>query len=789
MSKQSLDDFLKEMAAEPKTLRWDVIAAFDRDKTNYLLLQEYISRFNTASIIPPFDSFVGVGGNVVHHLRDVQFDSPRLWFDKAALRDSQARCAMRTVGGFVYETVNTQGTLRAEIKRLGVIDGVVGPVMTMIIYLVNAPGHATSHGSVELDLAGNGAASFFFTGVDTRFEAVKLGEHLNKEMEKLEDPQKKFTLGELRLNPEDALQPGEFLILTRPARGAAVRGADNFGDGEVLLLIGLDDRTGDVPLNNDSLPYFLPEGFSSNLVISFEQVVSRMLLDKLTSLKAFSKLEYRGVDAGKFKRYEATGGRIDSGSALPVIVVGAPPAAGVAGTEIPFVSSEPWTFTLFDGAMVIRWAGSVETRGIAGHKYLAGGIIEEKIYDATVRVDWNLKCTFTPTLATDQEGRSIIRLESKVDKEFHCEITGGEGSRDQRPLLESFLATYQFPVMALESLAAELDNLSLSIDAFRLNGLLFANDSVVVPRAIHQPGDLTALGELAPQLITHRLSDNEPVVVANGTFTFEVIPPLEGVQWSVAALDGDPTGEEYVGAIENGVYKAPTAASFNFAYRRVIVTASKGDWSAKAMVHVVASPVSVFPLANTVNLSVPDDEEGGYLVWAGSANKQALDWTLSGNAGGRLELDENADVQDARVYYAPIEFPDDSNEELDQAIRIDRIEVKQGDGPPVVCEMFLPKLATPNCFFRYTEEEDGIQFSFWGTKNDGSEMELSPVNWYKLSGKGDLSQSGKYTPPAAGGEHYIAVAAFYDTGFIPFWNFVIIPLPLATLLSLQERDL
>lgn len=60
MSKQSLDDFfLKEMAAEPKTLRWDVIAAFDRDKTNYLLLQEYISRFNTASIIPPYDSFVG----------------------------------------------------------------------------------------------------------------------------------------------------------------------------------------------------------------------------------------------------------------------------------------------------------------------------------------------------------------------------------------------------------------------------------------------------------------------------------------------------------------------------------------------------------------------------------------------------------------------------------------------------------------------------------------------------------------------------------------------------------
>ncbi|MND61096.1 hypothetical protein D3C80_523440 [compost metagenome] len=382
----------------------------------------------------------------------------------------------------------------------------------------------------------------------------------------------------------------------------------------------------------------------------------------------------------------------------------------------------------------------------------------------------------------------MIRIQTDVEKQFSTETQGGTGHDDLKSELDAFLATYELPVMRLEQLAEELEDVSLSIDAFRLNGLLFADDSVVEPRVIYQPGDLTALGDLAPKLTTNRLSNNEPVVVANGTFTFEVIPPLEGVQWSVAALEGDPTGEEYVGAIENGIYRAPTAASFNFAYRRVIVTASKGDWSAKAMVHVVASSVSVFPMVNTVNLTLPGDPDAGYVVWAGSANKQALDWTLSGNAGGRLELDENADVQDARVYYAPIEFPDDSNEELDQAIRIDRIEVKQGDGPPVVCEMFLPKLATPNCFFKYTEEEDGIQFSFWATKNDGSEMELSPVNWYKLSGKGDLSSSGKYTPPAAGGEHYFAVAAFYDY-IIPFWNFVIIPLPLAPSVSLQERDL
>jgi hypothetical protein len=787
MSKQSLDDFLKEMAAEPKTLRWDVIAAFDRDKTNYLLLQEYISRFNTASIIPPYDSFVGTGGTV-HYLRDVQFDSPRLRFDGATLTDGRARCVMRTVGGIVYETSSTQGIQRAQIKRLGFIDGLVGPIMTMTIFLVNAPGHVTNEGSVELDLAGNGATEFLFTGVDTRFEEDKLGAHLRKWFETLKDPQKKFTLGELRPNPEDALQPGHFRVLTRPARGAAVRGADNFGDGEVLLLIGLDDRSGDIPSGEGSLPYFLPEGFSSNLVISFEQVVSRMLLKTIEGLKMFEALEYQAIGAGKFMRYEATKGGLDSGDKLPVV----PPLGtdvGLEGVEIPFVSREPWSFSLVNGAMQMQWAGRVRTRGVVLRSLIVGGIIEIREYEATVLVDWDIKCRFIPLLGKDEAGNTVIRVQTDVEKKFITEIEGGTGQDELKPVLDDYLARYEVPTMQLDHLAAELEDVSLSIDAFRLNGLLFANDSVVVPRVIHQPGDLTALGDLAPKLTTNRLSNNEPVVVANSTFTFEVIPPLEGVQWSVAALEGDPTGEEYVGVIENGIYRAPTAASFNFAYRRVIVTASKGDWSAKAMVHVVASPVSVFPMVNTVNLTLPGDPNAGYVVWAGSANKQALDWTISGNAGGRLELDENSDVQDARVYYPPTEFPDDGANELDQSIRIDRIEVKQGDGPPILCEMFLPKLASPNCFFKYTEEEDGIQFSFWGTKNDGSEMELSPVNWYKLSGKGDLSQSGKYTPPAAGGEHYIAVAAFYNTEFIPFWNFVIIPLPLAPSVSLQERDL
>ncbi|WP_079227032.1 hypothetical protein [Pseudomonas putida] len=764
MKKQSLADFLKEMAKKPQTLDWDVVAAFDRDKTNYLLLQDYISRFGKDSLFDPVDGSESTGGTT-HTMDGLQLDKPRLSFDNAVITESRARCVMRTVGGKIYETTTPQGTTRKEIKRFGISDGLVGPILTMTINLRNTPGTVTSAGAVELDLAGNGAANFEFTGVDTAYESVKLGTYLKSTIEKWGDDKKKFQLGELRKNPEDPLQPGEFRVLTRPAPGATARHADNFGDGEVLLMIGLDDREGKLPPSDTSIPYLLPDGYSSNLVISFEQILKRMMYETLIKRPELSGAKFDEVSVGNFKRYVAVGGGY---STHLVLRTWDGWSLGFPLTELPFKSATPFTLELGSGAMIVKWAGSNEIVGKASTWVVNPPYPPTEIkYEGKIRVDWDIKYTFKAKLGKDASGRAIIVIEGVVDTfDFRTAFVSGSGDGTAK---KCFMDGYgqAGPELAarFERLRDLSETLGFSLDAFRFNGLLFPDESVVVPRTIELPGDLTALGDLARALTGNRLSHNEVTVTAASNHTFTVTPALEGVEWSVSPLPGDPTGDENTGTIgkSTGVYTAPAADSFGYAFRRVIVTAKKGDWSANALVHLVAAPVSVFPLVNTVNLTTKDDEGndlGGYVVWAGSTNGGALDWKISGNAGGSLKVVDDPNVQDARQYWAATDFPTDG-EGLEKVLRVDKVEVSQGSGPVTTCEMLLTKTPKSEYFFDFKAVGGGTQFEFWVTDDDGEKVQLpdTEIEWHLVSGKGTLDEKGVYKFADNAADHYIIVAA------------------------------
>ena len=53
MTTNSLDEMYKWLAVEPRTRGWNAILAYDRTKTNTVLLQEYISRFGTNAYLEP----------------------------------------------------------------------------------------------------------------------------------------------------------------------------------------------------------------------------------------------------------------------------------------------------------------------------------------------------------------------------------------------------------------------------------------------------------------------------------------------------------------------------------------------------------------------------------------------------------------------------------------------------------------------------------------------------------------------------------------------------------------
>lgn len=781
MEMQSLDDFLKEMANKPQTLGWDVIGAFDRNKTNYLLLQDYISRFSAASLFPPVDSSVSIGASTTHQLLGMQLDKPRLSFDNAVITQSRARCMMRTVGGHILEHTRPQGTTRSEIKRLGIADGLVGPILTMTIHLRNTPGSVTSAGKVELDLAGNGAAEFKLSGVDTNFEVGKLGEHLEQEIQGWTPRQKTFELGELRKNADDPLQPGAFRVLTRPAPGAATRNADNFGEGEVLLLIGLDDRSGTLPSNDTQIPYLLPQGYSSNLLISFDQMVNRMMIPALKDTRELRSLEFDEVSAGQFKRYVAKGGAFNAQITVP----------GWDGWRfeyydslLPFTSAAPLTLELSNRALVLKWAGSTEFSGAAITTVINPPNPPAQVrYDGRVRVHWDVECHFKPRLDKDEHGRTIILVDGEVRKaDSRGEFVSGSGDKaGQGYFRAAAVGVGESIALRLEALRSTFEGLGFSIDAFRLNGLLFRDESVVVPRDIAMPGDLTALGDLGAQATEYKLSHSEVTVTAEGSHTFRVAPFSCDLQWSVSPLPGEPDGEAFVGKISSaGVYTAPAAASFGFTFKRVIVTATNGSWTGKALVHLVAAPVSVFPKVNTVNLTGDDSE--GHLVWAASTNGGALNWEVSGNAGGRLVAEDTPDVQAARRYFAPEEFPTDGAPGLEKVLRVDKVEVSQAGGETTTCEMLLTKSPKQDYFFKYESIAGGVQLEFWVTNDDGKPEKLPPedTEWHKVSGHGELDETGRYTFSTSAVDHYLIVAAIDVLGGTRnlMWNYKILPIPL-----------
>lgn len=795
MSKQSLNDFLKVMAEKPQTLGWDVMAAFDRDQTNYLLLQEYISRFGNDSLFDPVSGSESTGG-ITHTLDGLQLDKPRLSFDNAVITASRARCVMRTVGGKIYETTTPQGTTRKEVKRFGLADGLVGPVLTMTINLRNTPGSVTTAGTVELDLAGNGAADFEFAGVDTSYEAAKLGSYLQKVIETWGDEQKRFQLGQLRKNSADLLQPGEFRVLTRPAPGATARHADNFGDGEVLLLIGLDDRYGELPSSNTSIPYLLPEGYSSNLVISFAEVVSRLMIDAIKGTAELRDVKFDEiVEGGGFTRFVANDGGWNAQITVPGWDLW---HFEYYNSVLPFTSDTKLTLERHGDGVRLVWAGSTEFDGRAVTRVInPPNPPQEVSYNGRVRVHWDVNCLFKPTLVNDTSGRPVIVINGEfIGGNTRGEFVSGSGDRAGEGYFKAAVTGVGESIeRRISTFRQTFENIGFTLDAFRLNGLLFPDESVVVPRTIAQPGDLTALGDLGPHLTGNRLSHNEISVAAGSNHTFTVIPALAGVEWFVDALPGDPTGDVNTGTIgrNTGVYTAPAAVNFGYTFRRVIVTAKKGDWSAKALVHLVATPVSVFPLVNTVNLTTEEagKDIGGYVVWAASTNGGALNWNVTGNAGGTLSVVDDPNVQEARQYWAPKEFPTGGTGQLEKVLRVDTIEIKQGNGTPVICEMLLPKAPSASYYIKQDAVAQGIQFEFWVLNDDNEHQPVAPsfTKWHKVSGRGELSATGLYTPPATGKEHYIVVAAFFDVPGLPtaLWNFKILPLPFDAQLSLEGK--
>ncbi|MEB6590869.1 MULTISPECIES: hypothetical protein [Pseudomonas] len=266
----------------PSTRGWGAVSVFSRARLNRALEQQYLSRLETLTFLPPCSLEFQAADKRIG-LVMVEFGTPMLSFETASLENSQASLTMNIIGGQVLEYGAT-GELLARYE----LSESMGYTLEMAIELTQVQGIVDQRGRVVLDLSqGTRLACNLYEG--------ELAETLNTQLGSwfagLPRQRTLFDLGIIDLQGVSLLTPDRFIIRTQAAPGAQLLGANNYGAGAVVVFIKLlgNDASGLEPSRD--FPYLIPddddgERYSASLLVQREMLehVTGDRLDVLSSL-------------------------------------------------------------------------------------------------------------------------------------------------------------------------------------------------------------------------------------------------------------------------------------------------------------------------------------------------------------------------------------------------------------------------------------------------------------------------------------------------------------------------
>jgi len=806
MNALSVEEFLRKLAEKPMTFGFDAVLAFDRGRTNNLLMQEYIDRFDSESYFPPLNGEIElVHGSTWHQIRGFLFDKPRLSFEDATLADSTATLTLRIVGGKQLQFDQPQASPVKNLLRLSAANPVHGPSLIINIELKKVTGGVDSAGRVVLDLSQG--TSYIFTGIDSHNERIKMGEHFRQVFQSWDDDQKVYQLNELKVKSNDLIQPGDFVIRTHAAPNATSVLSEDFGKGAVVLFVSMKGREmGRPPITDAQMPYMLPDAdppFTANLLLSHAYILEHVLLSKFNDLEGLDRFnfELQNDATGQFKKLVATSGRLVM---LPWFME-EPGHRDRRNTsaQLSYMgldSDTPFSFEIIEigrsgeWQLLGSWHGTAEPecRAFSSGTGMEGNLTAQ----GPVRVSWKWSQGFSFNIVEDEDGQRLVFGavgEPSVEIEFdfpsqfmHARLDSG------RVVIQSmFRDTINF---RLGSIAGPLYNMSFELDAFRLNSLLFQSDDVVQLRESYWPGDLTLLGDLAPGRTGFAVAPQEQIVLANTSYSFAVEPHTAGVKWSVANLP-DEAGNPGTIDADTGEYQAPQVADLDGDFKRVVVTASAGGVTSKSLVSVVARDVSVYPMIVVLSIG------GKYTVSASTMDGSPLSWAMAEGSLGHLQpdLEPDPEVQDSRVYVAPTSDPDWEPDRPyhEYVVRMDQIQVSRPSAPAQHIDVLLH---IGRSSYWLEPEVAGaslkLHFRYKTTKGEVKEVPQDEARWYVVKGDGEV-EDGLFTPRPNSTQLYAVIVAMRspedvdddDVGYR--FAYMIVPLPFVsadTFVALLQRS-
>lgn len=764
-SNYTVDELLKWLDKKSKTFGWGAIVAYDRRKANRLLEQIFIQRFTDGSYLPLVSESIPHGEYTVEHISGLKLSVPKLSFQNADLADSNASLTLDFVGGMILTEMRANGMRR--IDKIQKVVPIGGPKLSMTLDLRRAPGNVGSGGEVTIDISqGDGFKADFVLGSLSQEE---IGARFKEIFSGLEESQKVFPLGRLDGELNGPLTPDSFEIRTMAAPGAKRAGAENYGDGAVLLFVRLQGgAVGGYPGVGSDFMYLIPADRNGKEYSGTVLLASKLLVVELFK----SQIE---TQVGNGLKMVADGNSSDLAIGLKAsegfyrlkdmdLVGGDSLLSFTARSLEPlvfdFIGSDPVTVSAANGLLKFTWKGKRSFLFHFTRKELMDDLRkEDSLVHFSHELEFYLKASVDPVTG-------VVAFERAPGG---SSSVSAEKAPGDVALYLSFKAEFERRLgNALNDMHDRLTSLSLpNVDTFLIRNLLFPGENALLLNDAYVPGDLALFGHIDPVRTMAEISPLRPTIAANTTQQFTVEPALENVQWSVQSTEAGSTS---IGTIDNkGLYKAPASDSLPQGYLTVVVNA-KGkleghDVNVSSMVSVLVSSVSVAPAFQSC------DNDAKIELTSGTMQGNSPSWTMKKpEQGGRLEPRGMACTYTAGP----------SNPEFGH-LYLDTIVIKNPTTQAVAEAHIVVLNRNPNTVVVVSpssKPETGevqLMLDF----GDGPEMPIEgDVFTALISGGGTLSPSGLYKePPEARGFAVIA----YDNGpgARDWRGFIVLPLPLA----------
>ncbi|MEN5108459.1 hypothetical protein ABE521_06310 [Pseudomonas sp. TWI672] len=811
MAKPTLEEYLSYLSVEPRTKGWGALLVYDRFKTNMLLAQEHIERFDGSHWLKPISLRVETEDNSWTDISELTLDKPSLSFVNSNISSSAARLSMHVSGGKFKQLRKALGSGQTELVGLSRLDPLSAPAVRMNINLNQSNnGTITDEGRVTLDLSQGSAYTFEVSSWKDLNE--KVGSAIQRAFAALPAEERVWELNTLK-PVEGELKPTSFAVRTHSLAkaGQSIVSSDpaELDEGAVVVGVAFNGaRGGDFPTRDEDMPYLLPESGSSD-PFTMNLLVGNDVWSKQVLAQMFKKVP--GYE-NEQPEYESQAGFITQ-LTWPGLTLTSPEQThrfstpplyeGLDGaiTARRIDGFKAWRFDLLrtsvnmtlaskGGVIVLEWKGQWPPSE-DGHPVLES---DEFVWRANggngslavkypVVIDYTCRQNFALELETAGEHKGRVKV---VKKEQQIDVALAQYDGRQFVWLEEVFKTAQdlFKTSfknAFDQVVTAVASAGASIDVLRLNGLLFRSEQIAEPRNLQVPGDLSLLGTLAPKLTAFAVEPLEATLSAGTTQTFRLAPlPGAAVAWSLDHLPGE-SGDK--GTIANGVYTAPASDAITGTSKRVIVTATAGDQVSRALVTVVPQGVSVFPFMLSGQFSDQSPAKPSRYVVVGGSLGAPLSWAMKPGSKGTLRLpgaeDSDLDIpvdKETRIYVAPTRQPGASGT-VDFLMQLDTVTVSSGAHTEAM-DVVIP-WTTTTAEIRVTAQTDNtLKLALWVQSWDEGDVEIPPADtqWFLVKGEGDLSTTGIYTPGAEG--DYIIVAAFDKTSTrLPLWDYAVLPMP------------